>query len=406
MKIYKKKLGISTKILNKRTPNYVIVFIASLLIVLVIFVLLSLVFTKTHIVKANGTIISPDTVYIASNVSGKVNEIYYAEKDSVQNEDNILSLDDGALHNKIDTLNKNKEELENTLQSIDLFVQSVKQGANLLSPEIHSRVYNEKINYFINLTNETYNNINLQNQIKEKRLSKINEINNEIINDIELNEEQIDAKQIEIQQLEEEILSIEGNIRTYTSQLDQVSSQMLIEAENEKKEVKSKLLEIEYSISQEQNGLDALKITANHNGILHYLIDVKKGTFINSGQTIASITPKNKNYEIECFVDVSDRTKIPKDGFCNIRITGVNSSQFGTLRGKIRSISDDIVNKENQGIIKPYYRVLVTIDKTDLDKLENNGTTVQLSLPVSVEFIYDEETYFVWFIELITSINK
>ena len=145
MKIYKKKLGISTKILNKRTPNYVIVFIASLLIVLVIFVLLSLVFTKTHIVKANGTIISPDTVYITSNVSGKVNEIYYAEKDSVQNEDNILSLDDGALHNKIDTLNKNKEELENTLQSIDLFVQSVKQGANLLSPEIHSRVYNEKI---------------------------------------------------------------------------------------------------------------------------------------------------------------------------------------------------------------------------------------------------------------------
>lgn len=406
MKIYKKPMGISTKFVRKKTSNYTITFILSLLILLTIFVLASLVITKTYVIQASGTIISPDTVYITSNLSGKVNEIFASEGKSVQKDECILTLDDGSLHDKIDVLNKSKEELENTVQSIDLFVQSIRQGNNLLNAKVHSSVYNEKINYYFNMANDTRINIDLQNVVKEKRISKINEINNEIKNNEEWSEEQINSKQNEIQQIEEEIMSIDGNIRTYNSQLNQVASQLIIDAENEKKDIESQLTEIEYSISEEQSSLDALQINTKYDGILHYLLDIKKGASINLGQTIASVTPQNDRYEIECFVEVSDRTKIPDGGKCEIRMIGVNSSKFGTLTGKITTISNDIVNKENQGSIQPFYRVMVSVNQQEYSELKKNGINIQLSMPVLVEFTYDEETYFDWFLELITSINK
>lgn len=145
-------------------------------------------------------------------------------------------------------------------------------------------------------------------------------------------------------------------------------------------------------------------LLANNDGVIHYYFNLKNGAIIQQNEIIAEIS--NTDIEdpliVKAQIPAKDISKVKEGQYVKINVLGVNSQKYGLLSGEIEQISE-IAEGTVQNPYDLYYTCTIKMENTILYS-PNDQIIVKRSMPVVVQIIYDKETYWQWFMEVVFNI--
>jgi len=104
-------------------------------------------------------------------------------------------------------------------------------------------------------------------------------------------------------------------------------------------------------ISQLQKEKKHYTIIAPISGTISQYKGIKKGNFISANQVIAQISPDDELI-VECYVQPKDIGLINKDMQASFQLDAFNYNQWGTAKGKVIEVLEDIVKMDGTPVFK------------------------------------------------------
>lgn len=133
---------------------------------------------------------------------------------------------------------------------------------------------------------------------------------------------------------------------------------------------KGRLVVLGQQLIQKQDQLDRTEIRSPVSGRVNNVNITTLGGVVQPGQSIMEVTPVDDQLMIETRVSPRDVAFIAPGMPASVKITAYDFSIYGDLRGTVAQISGDTVEEETANGVQAYYRVMVT---TDRSYLERNG---------------------------------
>ena len=312
---------------------------------------------------------------------------------------NTLTNEINDLQTKINSIvipqvdDSNLKSLENTYNSKKLELENLKNELSTINDPIQIDKQKNKINSLENEIAEIDNKIQ---DINKKIREKVN-----VENEIDKFNTQIQTKNSELVALKEEIQTLQNQINNPSSQTGQMFSQLTAELGKARANLQTQITELEANITMYGSQAKIYTITAQNDGILHYVSPLKVGMSVQQNQVIAEIsTQQEENYLVEAYVNATDIAKIHVGDSVKVAVSGVNTMKYGTIKGKLVSIDSGTINQETKTGNLILYRIVITIDEY---QLKSKKDTIQLikSMPVEARIIYEKENYLEWFLEML-----
>lgn len=433
MKLYNKnELKHSRIFFDKRPPKFGTYFCFLVALILIISFYISTKLVKPYVVKAEGIVTTTDNQYISSLISGNVMEIRVAEGQTVIPGDVILVISNGqensqssAIVSQIATLSEKEAALTKYLHALD-------NGSNSLSNSGWEIEYYGKMTYYLSQVSdeskqrevnkleitdreEKISLIELEVELVkveiiaiEKELSSLDEVENKLDKETELTElkSNVESKESELESLAGELKQLNGQ-SGMGSQAETTRLQLLAEAGQAQTTLHTQRIELESQLSvyAEQDSL--VEIKADNEGEVHYLTPMHIGLGIQQNQTFAEISTNGDEQKIiEVFLRSYERSKVKVGQDVKINVQGVNSTQYGMLKGSIVSIDNGTITQETSNGNQSYYRIRIVSDNYILKGGDADDTIdVLKSMPVQAQIVYEEETYFMWILEMLNLIS-
>lgn len=425
MKLYKiDNLKYSRVFFDKKPPNYMIMFVIFMVILLVLLIASSMYLEKIQVIKAIGKVTYSNLDYIMFNGKGSVGDILIREGEYVGKGDKLFDVYNGMDSKKIELLHKKIDYVDQQDNILNLYNKSLDNKKNYMKNGGLEQTYYAKVEYYLQMLDEdVYNDNNMKEKLKESNdkktkysveLTKLKKQLKELNDNGELDKnEQLEDKKKDV---ENNINDLKVKIEEQSNNISQIYNQMKNPAYNQQKSIYNQLISelgverqnLKKSKKELESELDVYmaeqtigEVKSPKSGYVHYLMPLKRGITIQQDQIIAEInSSKNSNFIVEANLDAENISKISLNQNVIVEVNGVNSQKYGTISGKVVSISNGAyVNETLQGN-KLYYSCVISLDKTYL--VDSKGEKIHLikSMPVTAKIIYNKETYFDWFLDL------
>ena len=189
--------------------------------------------------------------------------------------------------------------------------------------------------------------------------------------------------------------------------------------ENELKKNSAKISELYYStlkgidesITQYRNEIEKLKIQndavsngqseyaveAGTSGIVHMISEYKEGMVVQAANAVGSIANENDQYIVTAYLSVNDRPRVNIGDDVNIEVSGLAQNTYGNLKGRLVSVDNDITASQNGE--QTFFRSRIEIDKPYLISSKGNKVNISNGMAAEARIIYDEMSYFDYFLE-------
>lgn len=227
---------------------------------------------------------------------------------------------------------------------------------------------------------------------------------------LNLEAQQFASIEQQIESVKETIASLESNLSSANLQLQSIKETDTAKAENisvltEKENIAAEVLSYKSKQEECQNYLKSYKIqednctiVANTTGYFYYEEDVKKGSYLQEGNSIGKIYPQEeKEYYAEVYVENKEVARLKEGQEVKFEIAAYPSSEYGYFTGRIQNISKDIQVDETTG--KTYYLVRAVCDDTSvMDKDGENGTIIN-GMACQAKIIVDNESILVYLLK-------
>lgn len=148
--------------------------------------------------------------------------------------------------------------------------------------------------------------------------------------------------------------------------------QKVQQLEMELNQVKSKIAETQTLLTQSKNKLKQRFLYAPVNGVISALNVHNIGEVVQTGQTIAEMTPNNAPLVLEVSLPNREAGFVKTGMPVQVKFDAFPYQNYGVIPGKVVSISPDAKTDERLGIV---YRVQVSIDR---DSVKANNQTWKL----------------------------
>ncbi|MFA9413800.1 MULTISPECIES: hypothetical protein [unclassified Streptococcus] len=132
----------------------------------------------------------------------------------------------------------------------------------------------------------------------------------------------------------------------------------------------------------------AYHLTAQSDGILHYLTPLKQGMSVQTNQTVAEISSSQREAYVEAFVMANDISRVSLGSRVDVAITGVNSQKYGTLKGRVTQLDSGTITQETKEGTVSLYKVLIELETVSL-KHDHEVIVLQKDMPVEARIVYD-----------------
>ncbi|MBT6208213.1 MAG: HlyD family type I secretion periplasmic adaptor subunit, partial [Francisellaceae bacterium] len=196
---------------------------------------------------------------------------------------------------------------------------------------------------------------------------------NEIYEELELSNsvskiKVIDARE-KLNETEADLLSIETKIEAQKHTLDQKQQELSAFKDKSNYENMQKLnkarashMEIQEALEHYIDQSENLKIKATVSGIIQDLIfDV--GTVISPGEQILEIVPSQRELIVKAKLPSKHIANIRLGNPVKVRVSSYNYIRYGSLNGKVESISISTFSEKN---LAPYYKINIRLDQNTL----------------------------------------
>ncbi len=131
-----------------------------------------------------------------------------------------------------------------------------------------------------------------------------------------------------------------------------------------------------------QEEKDLYTIRASVTGTVQKLKSIAPGTFVTPSEILGEVSP-DSGLIAEAYIPTKDIGMIRKDAQVKLQVDAYDYNYWGTLKGKVISISEDVFTDKGM----PYFRVLCSIDKTIMKMRNGTEGALKKGMTVNARFI-------------------
>ena len=354
---------------EKDLPPFGYILVSLIAILLIAVVIWSINTPKTYVIKSSGTVESTNKNYIMSAYTGEISQMNISEGSYVEKGDILftvkstdLDLQEEQITGQIDVYTANVEQLKK-------LEKSVMDGKNYfdLSNEEDRQYYNQYEAYMSqigqnDLDTSTYRNYGYTDSQIEAELEK----NNAKISEIYYST----------------LKTINESIQQYENEIDKLNVQK----------------------NAIGNGQSEYQITASSSGIVHMLSDYKEGMVVQAAGAVGSIASENDEYIVTAYLGVNDRPRVNPGDEVNIEVAGLAQNVYGNIHGTLVSVESDITSSQDGK--ETYFKSEIKVDEPYLISSKGNKVNISNGMAVEARIIYDELSYFDYFLESIGILTR
>ncbi len=185
------------------------------------------------------------------------------------------------------------------------------------------------------------------------------------------------------------------------SEIEQLTASSLVELQNQKQQLQTKLDEYKANLSGTEADLSLTNIEAKDSGYLFYKGDIKKDTALSSGSLVGIIT-KDKSQAQAFKVTLS----VPSSGIgfvklgqnVKLSVNGLSTSEYGYINGTVTKIYETPVQSENA----LFYYVEATVDFTENSSIYKELFALKDNMSITANIVTKETS---WLTYLMQKIN-
>lgn len=328
---------------DKKPPRLLFLTIFITLIGIVGIIVLSCFTYKTEVIRASGVLSSDNKTYIMSKTQGEIKEVYKNSGDYVSKGDLLFEINDNQVNSQIVMVEAKAfliKEYVDKYEDMVSFLISIDPNKELINPDVQNKELDDIVKEIKN-----------KDTIDEKK---------------ELIESYISQLRQTLFQYNYEYLGYKGQIDGYN-------------------EIKK-----DY------------KVYANCDGYITYTNELKTGMVIgNDSLGTISDTLTKDNSIVEVYVDASNKAYLKEDMDVEMVVGGLSQTKYGTLKGKVISISNDSIVNENNIL----YKIQIKPSNITL-KQKNNEVELKNGMVVESRIKYEKTTWMNWCLKMIGMIDR
>lgn len=347
---------------EKDLPPFGYIIVSLIAVLLIAVVIWSIKTPKTFVIKSQGMVESTNKNYIMSAYTGEISQMNISEGSFVEEGDVIFTV-------KSTDLDLQEEQI---IGQIEVYTENISQLRKLE----HSIMDGE--NYF-DITKD--NDRQYYNQY-EAYMSQIrqNDIDTSTYKNYGYSDAQIEAE------LEKNNAKISEIYYSTLKTIDESITQY--ENEIDKLKVQNDAI---------TNGQSEYQIIANTSGIVHMINEYKEGMVVQAASAIGSIANENDKYVVTAYLGVNDRPRVSLGDDVNIEVVGLAQNTYGNLKGKLVSVDNDISSSQNGE--QTFFKSKIEVESPYLISSKGNKVNISNGMSVEARIIYDELSYFDYFLE-------
>lgn len=320
---------------------------------------------KIDIYTSSRGLIKPDKerLLITSLNSGRVVKSSIINNGFVNKGDTLLVIDNSIINEKLKLSKLQIEDINIFTNDLDyLLGNTPKRSSKIVSPKYKKEflLYNQKLQEL---------------HTKRKKLDKDYTRNKTLF------EKGVIAR-VEFENIKFDYDLVKHNI-------SQLKQQQLSTWQATLTEYKNRLLEIKSSEKQLLENKSKFIIKAPTSGTLIGVKSIEQGSFINAGETLASISPNTKLL-VECFINPQDIGLLKSNTKVNFQIDAYNYNQWGLATGKITDISKDIELVNNT----PVFKVLCQLNEKNLSLKNGFKGQLKKGMTLNAQFKLTQRSLF------------
>jgi Multidrug resistance efflux pump len=355
----------SEKLINDYSKKSRIIY--NLIIFAVLAALVSIFFIKVDVsVNGSGILRSEqDKATVTAPCEGRITKWSISENQSVKKNDTLLILEDTQYQLQIQTLRERKEELQLLLADLDILITKPNEK------QLQSVYYKQSYSAYLSDLSERENRLKLlrKRYERDKNLFE-NKVESEY--NFEFSENEYKSAKINLQlfknkhidQWQDEILRYNNELRTISEKIEQLENQS-----------------------------ERLVLLSPCNGNIQQIAGLDENMFVIASQLIAVISPDGRLIA-ECVVAPKDIGYIKEGMDVNFQMQAYNYNYWGVVKGKVESISKDIIISQATDKQTAFFKVKCKLNDPNL-KLQNGyKVELQKGLTFSAQFLITRRTIF------------
>lgn len=356
------QLSDSREMLEGQAPNFMIIFIYFLLMMLIVAFAWMWFGEMDVIIKANGIVRPGSKISVIRNVNGgMISELNYQEGDKVNKGDILYIIDSSILNSQLGSLKDEQIKHLQDIENLNLLKESYTQEDNLIGSE-NLEYNNRYLVYQYNLEQLT-----LDLSQAERRYSREQSLSSSSTTAIKLEE-------------------LETSYRLARLAFERFKSEALVNVKNEIKNVESRLNEIESQIEEVENRIKLNHVKAPINGMVQTMQEFNIDDYMPSGIEVLRLIPDGSDqYKVEIMVQNKDISQLFVDQRVNYRFLALPYKEYGTLNGNITKISDDAILSQMEANMA--YKVEGNINDTNLYDKDGNLTVIKTGMLCEVRVV-------------------
>lgn len=201
----------------------------------------------------------------------------------------------------------------------------------------------------------------------------------------------------DVNQSEQDILKLEGNIATakraleeLNNKMNQLNSELQESAHLELGNLTAQLLQTQENIKKLKDKVQRHVIKSPVDGVVKG-IELLPGGVIGAGQKLMEVVPQNSIMVAEVKIKSRDIGHVKEGDPVNLKVTTYDFARFGTVKGKLGSVSATSFDSEDG---EPYYKATVHLNRQSLKRGDKqyplkSGMMVQANIKTHSKTLFE-----------------
>lgn len=188
---------------------------------------------------------------------------------------------------------------------------------------------------------------------------------------------------------EKEFEDINFNLNQYIKEKSTLESNQLASWKSDLANYRSELKSLDNQITSSNKEKVLYTIMSPVTGTIEEFSGIYTGTLLQAGQTVAVISPSSE-IQAEVFVSAKDIGYLRNNQAVKLQVDAFNYNEWGTLEGKVISISDDFILANDI----PVFNVKCKLDRNHLELKSGVKGNLKKGMTVNARFMAAKRSLF------------
>ncbi len=169
---------------------------------------------------------------------------------------------------------------------------------------------------------------------------------------------------------------------------------------NRLESTETQIEELDAQIERTEEQLRHGTVRAEQSGVLNAASAIVAGDVITSGSVLATIIPVDESeFKVQIYVSSADMGNLKVGDEIKYNISALPSNQYGTVSGKVLSISQDALVQDGQ--YSGYFLVEGSIGNAELNDKDGNVGKIAIGMQTEAKIVTQTKTIIRYLLEKI-----